>query len=56
MTGGLCWLASCGFEYGPYVLEASYVNNNAKFESSYGLSGDVKFSTILVSLGYKFLL
>lgn len=56
MSGGLCWLASCGFEYGPYVLEASYINNNAKFENNTYWEGDVKFSTILVSLGYKFLL
>lgn len=56
MTGGLCWLASCGFEYGPYVLEASYINNNAKFENNTYWEGDVKFSTILVSVGYKFLL
>lgn len=56
MNGGFCWLASCGFEYGSYIIEASYINNNAKFESNYGLSADVKFSTVLVSVGYKFLI
>jgi len=56
ITGGLCWIASCGFEYGPYLIEASYINNNAKFENNTYWTGDVKFSTVLVTLGYKFLI
>lgn len=56
MTGGFCWIASCGFEYGPYVIEASYLNNNAKFENNNYWEGDVKFSTVLITVGYKFLL